>query len=53
MDESWAWVVWFLQIGNVSGAAGDVYVTIRLMRQPASAWIQDTGFAMTVWGPAA
>ncbi len=53
VDESWVWVVWFLQIGNVSGAAGDVYVTIRLMRQPASVWIQDTGFAMTVWGPAA
>ena len=49
---SWVWVVWFLQIGNVAGAAGDVYVVLRLMRQPADVWIRDTGFAMTVWGPA-
>ena len=52
VEESWVWVIWFLQIGNVSGAAGDVYVTLRLMKQPANVWIQDTGFAMTVWGPA-
>lgn len=50
VDRSWVWVVWFLQMGNVSGAAGDVYVTLRLMRQPRDVWIQDTGFAMTVWG---
>lgn len=52
VDTSWIWVVWFLQIGNVSGAAGDVYVVLRLMKQPMNVWIHDTGFAMTVWGPA-
>ena len=52
VDTPWVWVVWFLQIGNVSGAAGDVYVVLRLMKQPGDVWINDTGVAMTVWGSA-
>ncbi len=52
VDRSWVWVVWFLQIGNVAGAAGDVYVVLRLIKQPASVLINDTGYAMTVWGRA-
>ena len=50
VDIGWVWVVWFLQIGNVAGAAGDVYVVLRLMRHPADVWIRDTGYEMTVWG---
>ena len=50
VPRSWVWVVWFWQIGNVSGAAGDVYVVIRLMKQRGGVWIHDTGYAMTVWG---
>ncbi|MGX8688621.1 MAG: DUF3267 domain-containing protein, partial [bacterium] len=29
LPESWFWVAWLLQAGNVGGAAGDVYVTAR------------------------
>ena len=45
----WFWVVWILQIANVSGAAGDVYVTLRLLRLPRDLLVRDTGVAMTVY----
>ena len=45
----WFWVVWFWQAGNISGAAGDIYVTIRLWREPASILVKDTGVDMTVY----
>lgn len=45
----WFWVVWFWQIMNVSGAAGDVYVTWKLLRQPQDILVKDTGVAMTVY----
>lgn len=46
---SWFWVIWFLQIGNASGAAGDVYITIKLWNMPASILVRDTGVDMTVY----
>ncbi len=46
----WFWVVWFIQAGNVGGAAGDVYVTLKLWNQPPSILIKDTGVDMTVYG---
>ena len=42
-------MVWILQIANVSGAAGDVYVTLRLLRLPRDLLVRDTGVAMTVY----
>ncbi len=45
---SWFWVVWFWQIGNVSGAAGDVYVTAKFSRMPRDILVLDTGLNMTV-----
>ena len=47
----WFWPVWFVQITNISGAAGDFYVFARMIRQPASVLVQDTGTAMTLWLP--
>ena len=47
--ESWFWVVYFIQIINVSGAAGDVYVTVRFAPLPDSILIRDTGVSMTVY----
>ena len=44
---SWAWVVWFLQMGNVSGAAGDLYVSWRVLHMPADLLVRDTGLDMT------
>ena len=45
----WTWVVWLLQIGNVSGAAGDVYVTVKLAPMPGTILVRDTGVDMTVY----
>ncbi len=49
VPRDWFWVVWMLQIANVSGAAGDVYVTLRLRRLPRDLLVRDTGVAMTVY----
>lgn len=46
----WFWVVYMLQLCNLSGAAGDLYVTVRFMRLPADILINDTGVTMTVYG---
>lgn len=55
VPRGWFWVVWVLQAGNVSGAAGDVYVAARLLKMPTSVLVRDTGTDMTVYdaGPAA
>ena len=49
VPRSWFWVVWFLQAGNIGGAAGDVYVTVKLWNKPASILVMDTGVDMTVF----
>lgn len=46
---SWFWVVYFLQIINVSGAAGDLFVTVRFSRLPRDILIRDYGVGMTVY----
>ena len=45
----WFWVVWFLQAGNIGGAAGDVYVTVKLLKYPKTILVRDTGLDMTVF----
>ncbi len=46
---SWFWVVYFIQIINVSGAAGDIYVTIRFAKLPNDILVRDFGTSMTVY----
>ena len=46
---SWFHVVYFIQAGNISGAAGDLYVTWLLRRLPSDILIQDDGVAMRVY----
>ncbi len=46
---SWFWVVYFIQIQNISGAAGDIYVTCRLMKMPKDILVFDSGTAMKVY----
>ena len=46
---AWFWVVWFWQVGNVSGAAGDVFVTLKFARMPRDILVRDTGVGMTVY----
>ena len=45
----WFWVVYGVQIINLSGAAGDLYVFFRLLQEPADILVRDTGTAMTVY----
>lgn len=46
---SWFWVVWFLQAGNIGGSAGDIYVTLKLLKRPSTILVRDTGVDMTVY----
>lgn len=48
-DGVWFWVIWFLQTMNVAGAAGDLFVSFKLLFYPKEILVQDTGLAMTVY----
>lgn len=45
----WFWVVYFIQISNLSGAAGDLFVTVKFSRFPNDILIQDHGVGMQVY----
>lgn len=45
----WFWVVYMIQIINISGAAGDAYVTAKFSRLPADILVFDHGTGMTVY----
>lgn len=45
----WFWVVYLLQITNISGAAGDAYVTVKFSKMPKDILVQDSGVGMTVY----
>lgn len=47
--DGWFWVVWLIQVSNLSGAAGDLYVTAKLSKMSADILIQDSGVSMTVY----
>lgn len=47
----WFWVIYFIQIVNISGAVGDVYVTVRLLRMPKSVLVCDDGISMRMYLP--
>ena len=49
VDRNWFWVVYFIQLMNLSGAAGDYYVTAKFMRLPKSILVRDVGVSMTVY----
>lgn len=46
---SWFWVVYFIQVINISGAAGDLFVTFKFFRMPKDILIKDYGVGMTVF----
>lgn len=43
------WYIYVLQIVNLSGAAGDIYVGYRIAQAPRDALIRDTGTGMTIY----
>lgn len=45
----WFWVIYLIQIINLSGAAGDLYVTVVFSRLPGDILIQDSGVGMKVF----
>jgi len=49
VSSSWFWVVYIIQISNISGAAGDIYVTCKFMTLPKDILIQDSGVSMNVY----
>ena len=49
---SWFWVVYLVQITNLSGAAGDYYVTARFSRLPKNILVRDSGVSMCVYADA-
>ena len=46
---TWFWVIGMLQIGNVSGAAGDIYVIWRVSHLRDTILVCDTGLEMTIY----
>ncbi len=46
---AWFWVVYFIQITNLSGAAGDLYVTVKFCRLPRDILVADDGVSMRVY----
>ena len=45
----WFWVVYLIQISNISGAAGDFFVTLKFSRFPKDILVRDYGVGMTVY----
>lgn len=45
----WFWVVYLIQVINLSGAAGDLFVTVKFSRLPKDILVQDYGVGMKVY----
>lgn len=45
----WFWPVYFIQVTNLSGAGGDLYVTWRFSQLSKNILVNDTGVEMTVY----
>ena len=52
VPKAWFWVVYFIQMNNISGAAGDLYVTSLMMKMPEDILVRDAGVSMEVFGRA-
>ncbi len=50
---AWFWPLYIIQINNLSGAAGDFYVTVRFLFLPRDILVRDTGVSMTVFAKSA
>ena len=45
----WFWIVYMIQLINISGAAGDLFATVKFSRMPKNILIQDSGVSMRVF----
>lgn len=49
VSAEWFWVVYLIQISNISGAAGDLYVTLKFSKLPKDILVKDYGVGMRVY----
>ena len=49
VPQDWFWVIYIIQVMNISGAVGDFYVTAKFSKMPKSILIRDSGVGMTVY----
>lgn len=49
VSAEWFWVLYLVQVTNLSGAAGDLYVTVKFARLSKDVLIKDHGVGMTVY----
>lgn len=45
----WFWVIYVIQIGNISGGTGDLYVTWKFSQMPDDILVHDSGIGMEVY----
>ena len=51
VPQNWFWVIYFWQIANVSGSAGDIYCSILTAKMPLGVVVKDTGVTVTFYCP--
>lgn len=49
--ESWFWYIYGIQIMNVSGSVGDLYVTYLTLKAPEGTVVRDFGTSMMFYSP--
>ncbi|MBQ6837164.1 MAG: DUF3267 domain-containing protein [Clostridia bacterium] len=49
VPDKWFWVVYFIQITNISGAAGDFFVTVKFAGFPKDILVKDYVVSMVVY----
>ena len=52
VPKSWFWIVYFIQLANISGASGDLYVVWKIFGMRGDILIRDDGTDMIVYAPA-
>lgn len=45
----WFWIVYMIQLINISGAAGDLFAAVKFSRMPKNILIQDSGVSIRVF----
>lgn len=45
----WFWIVYMIQLINISGAAGDLFAAVKFSRMPKNILIHDSGVSMRVF----
>jgi len=48
VPQRYFWIIYFVQIGNITGSLGDLYVTYLMSKMPDDTLTQDTGVSMTM-----